>query len=281
MKHPLTLLLIGLAVVGASWFAAAFGLSLARNSIAPTANLRESLPFATLFAAIVAGGYVLHVRLFERRPCSELGLRDATLLLPAGIAIPFAFLGPCLVLLRAVGYLTIVAVGPWTTLGIPLADGVYSGVIEEVVFRGLLFRQMEKMTGTWPALLVSSLAFWAAHLGNADDQAIKAAAIAMLPGLLLGAAYIATRSLWLPIGIHASWDFVLGNVAAGGAGMFETAYQGPAWLTGGSLAPDGSLPEALLIVAISVALLWVARRRGRILSRRQAAICWRSDHEVS
>jgi len=220
-----------------------------------------------MYAAVVAGGYLLHVRFVERRSCSELRLRDAASLLPAGIGIPFVFILPCLAVLRALGNLGLTAVRPWTSIGAPLADGVYSGVIEEIFFRGLLFRLLEKLTGTWPALLLSALAFWAAHLGNANEQAMKAAAIALLPGVLLGAGFIAARSLWLPIGIHASWDILLGNVAADAPGIFQIEYRGPRWLTGGPLAPDGSLLEAILILAISVALLRAARQRGRIHSR--------------
>jgi CAAX protease family protein len=267
VDRPLAHLLIGLSIVAAAWLAAGFGLSLVRNILAPATNLRESVSFATMYAVVVAGGYLVHVRFVERRSCSELRLRDAASLLPAGIGIPFVFILPCLALLRALGNLTITAVRPWTSLGPPLADGVYSGLVEEIFFRGLLFRLLEKLTGTWPALLLSALAFWAAHLGNANEQAMKSAAIALLPGVLLGAGFIAARSLWLPIGIHASWDFVLGNVAADAPGIFRIEYGGPRWLTGGPLAPDGSLPEAILILAISVALLWAARQRGRIHNR--------------
>ncbi len=101
------------------------------------------------------------------------------------------------------------------------------------------------------------------HCGPPLDVAWPAA-IALLPGVLRGAASIAARSLWLPIGIHASWDFLPGNVAADAPGIFQIEYRGPRWLTGGPLAPDGSLLEAILILPLSVALLREARLRGRI-----------------
>ena len=83
---------------------------------------------------------------------------------------------------------------------------------EEILFRGVLFRWIEEFGGSWAALLITSIFFGAAHLFNPNASPIAAFGIALEAGLLLGAAYMLTRSLWLPIGIHAAWNFTQGEV---------------------------------------------------------------------
>ncbi|WP_030559105.1 CPBP family intramembrane glutamic endopeptidase, partial [Streptomyces exfoliatus] len=86
---------------------------------------------------------------------------------------------------------------------------------EEVMFRGVLFRLVEERTGTWIALSLSGLVFGLVHLLNPHADLWGAVAIAIEAGGMLGAAYIATRSLWLPIGLHFGWNFAA-------AGIFST-----------------------------------------------------------
>ena len=84
--------------------------------------------------------------------------------------------------------------------------------MEELLFRGILFRWLEEFGGSWLALLLTSALFGAAHLGNPNATAFSAFCIAVEAGVLLGAAYMLTRSLWLPMGLHAAWNFTQGEI---------------------------------------------------------------------
>ena len=54
--------------------------------------------------------------------------------------------------------------------------------------------------------------FGAAHLGNPNSTYFAAFCIAVEAGILLGAAYMLTRSLWLPMALHAAWNFTQGEI---------------------------------------------------------------------
>ena len=80
------------------------------------------------------------------------------------------------------------------------------------MFRGVLFRWLEEFGGSWVALLLTSVLFGAAHLANPNASWIAAIGIALEAGVMLGAAYMLTRSLWLPMGLHAAWNFTQGEI---------------------------------------------------------------------
>ena len=87
---------------------------------------------------------------------------------------------------------------------------------------------------------------------------------------MLGAAYAATRSLWLPIGIHMGWNFTEGGVfgaavsgGGGGHGIVSMPLTGPDLLTGGAFGPEASLVSVALWLAVSVGLIAWTLKRGR------------------
>ena len=152
-----------------------------------------------------------------------------------------------------------------------LAMAVTSGTIEEIMFRGILLRHLETMLGTWAALAITSLLFGAAHLGNPDATLFAAFAIAMEAGILLGAAYLVTRRLWLAVGIHAAWNFTQGWVFsipvsghAAPLGLLITRRVGPDWLTGGDFGLEASAVALVVATGAGLLLLHRAVRRGDI-----------------
>lgn len=152
-----------------------------------------------------------------------------------------------------------------------LALAVTSGTFEEVLFRGILLRHLEAMLGSWAALAITSLLFGAAHLSNPGATWFAAFAIAMEAGILLGAAYLATRRLWLAVGIHTAWNFTQGWVfsvpVSGGEaplGLLITRRVGPEWLTGGDFGLEASVIAMVVASGAGVLLLIWAARRGEI-----------------
>ncbi|WP_292683685.1 CPBP family intramembrane glutamic endopeptidase [Novosphingobium sp.] len=152
-----------------------------------------------------------------------------------------------------------------------LAMGTTSAVFEEVLFRGVLFRHIEAMLGSWAALAITSALFGAAHLGNPDASLFAAFAIAVEAGILLGAAWMLTRRLWLAVGIHAAWNFTQGWVfsipVSGGEaplGLLITRREGPDWLTGGGFGLEASVVAMIAATLAGLVLLVLAVRRGGV-----------------
>ncbi|HWV48124.1 MAG TPA: CPBP family intramembrane glutamic endopeptidase, partial [Microbacterium sp.] len=149
-------------------------------------------------------------------------------------------------------------------------------VAEEVFFRGVVFRLLDGRWGTAIALGASSLLFGLVHLLNPGATLWGAIAIAVEAGLLLGAAFILTGTLWLAIGVHFGWNVaivgVFGTAVSGteSQGALVTAVTaGPDWLTGGGFGPEGSVISVLVCSGATLAMLLVARRRGRLQLRRR------------
>lgn len=145
---------------------------------------------------------------------------------------------------------------------------IFVGMFEEFSFRGYMQSTLASGMGFWPAAIVLSIIFGAIHLGN-KGEAIFGAVMAGSFGLLAAFALRRTGNIWLPIGMHASWDwgetYFYGTPDSGllAKGHFlNSFFHGPAWLTGGSVGPEGSwLVFAVLIVwALLIHLLLPARK---------------------
>jgi membrane protease YdiL (CAAX protease family) len=141
-------------------------------------------------------------------------------------------------------------------------------VLEELIFRGVLFRILEEMFGTLIGLIVSSVLFGAAHLLNDNATMLAASFLSIELGALLAVAYVITRSLWLPIGLHAGWNFALGNIfgaADSGTivqGLLETKTSGHAILSGGAFGPEASIITLSVSVLVLAPLIRHARSAG-------------------
>lgn len=135
---------------------------------------------------------------------------------------------------------------------------------EEVIFRGIIFRMIDERYGLWLALGISALVFGALHIFNPNATLWSSLAIAVEAGILLGAAYKYSGSLWLPIGLHWAWNFAQGNVfgypVSGGSmqeSIFRTEVSGPDIITGGAFGPEASIVSVLLGTMLSVLFLWL------------------------
>lgn len=215
--------------------------------------------------------YLACTRWIERRSAHDLPLATMTKDLPLGILIGGALFTLMTGIVALLGGLSVEGVNGIGALWAMLAMAVTSGTIEEILFRGILLRHVEAMLGTWAALVVTSALFGAAHLANDGASLFAAFAIAMEAGILLGAAYLWKRRLWIPIGIHAAWNFTQGwvfsvPVSGGNApnGLLITTRNGPDWLTGGAFGLEASVIAMLVATGAGLLLLLRVIREGGI-----------------
>jgi hypothetical protein len=152
-----------------------------------------------------------------------------------------------------------------------IGPALFAAVSEELVFRGILFRWIEDFGGSWFALLATSAFFGAAHLHNPNASAIAAVGIAFEAGIMLGAAYMLTRSLWFPMGLHAAWNFAQGEIwdipvsGTKSHGLVDAQLSGPPLLTGNGFGLEASLIAMVVATCFGVWLLWLAIRKGEIM----------------
>jgi len=216
-------------------------------------------------------GYLAYVRFVERRPASELRIAPAPLELGAGTLLGAALFALTIGAIALAGGYHVTEVRglraalPWILLFLA------SGVAEEILVRGVVFRIVEEWLGTWIALAVSSLLFGLAHAANPHATVLGALAIALEAGVLLAAGFVLTRRLWLPIGVHFGWNFAQGGifgVAVSGIpfdGVLKSSLSGPTILSGGDFGAEASIFALVFCLTAGVGLLARARRIGRFV----------------
>jgi membrane protease YdiL (CAAX protease family) len=144
---------------------------------------------------------------------------------------------------------------------------VAAAMVEEVAFRGYPLHRLLEAIGTPGAAAVTSCLFGLAHLRNPHASLWGAVNTAEI-GVLLVVAYVRTRSLWLPWGIHFGWNLALGlgyGLVVSGYSEFSAALvgslEGPRWLTGGDYGIEASATATVVnLVAIFVLLALVKPR---------------------
>lgn len=269
LRYPLVLLVIGFL-----FFGILYGLTAAAaTAYQPLRNTPLQLMITLACAALAVFAYKLFQRWLERREDAEFALADAGKELGLGLAIGFllfSLMVGIVALLGGFGIDGLRGMGRfWSVLSLSIASGLF----EEVMFRGIAFRQIEAMAGSWVALALTSAFFGASHLANPDATLFAAFAIAVEAGILLGAAYMLTRRLWLAAGIHAAWNFTQGwifsaPVSGGKApdGLLLTHRSGPDWLTGGGFGLEASVIAMLVATAAGLVMLVLALRKGQVIA---------------
>lgn len=233
------------------------------------------------FLVLVTAATFLLARFWiERRPFVDLGLSGRHLVrdLLLGFLLGFLLLGVTIGILALAGWYHITSLASGSTATVLILHGLGSfllvALFEEGVFRGIIFRLLERSLGSWLAIILSALVFGLLHLTNPGATLAGALAIALEAGILLGAAYMLTRSLWLAIGIHWAWNYFEGpffGATISGAGaaakpFITSTISGPEIWTGGTFGPEAGLVALLACLVASAILLILIVRRKQVIA---------------
>ncbi|MBZ2199562.1 CPBP family intramembrane glutamic endopeptidase [Occultella gossypii] len=245
-------------------------------------SLAAGMPWLELVGGMVACTLAVLVYRFvvgrtEHRSVTELGGVKVGRRLALGSLIGFGLCGVVIAAIAALGYYRIGGFDSWTgAVGLAGVMAV-AATTEDLLFRGVLFRKVEEWTGTWISIAGTSLLFGAVHLINPHATLWGALLIALTGGPLVTSAFIATRNLWLSIGLHFSWNFALGGIFStdvGGntsrPGLLDSATFGPELITGGKFGPEGSIFTLIFCALATAVFLLVAHRRGRLVPFRRS-----------
>ena len=248
---------------------------------APGVSKRIGLSPVEFFLFVVVGSLLLILvwkalrRWLEGERDREFTLPGAGKELAAGLLAGFLLFSIVTGLVGLLGGIEVVGTRPFgrTQFWEWAALGIASGIFEETLFRGVLLRQLERLVGTWWALAATSVLFGAVHMMNPDATWVGAVSIMIEAGILLGAAYLYTRRLWLAAGIHAAWTFTQAwvfSVPVSGTGetvgILVTRRTGPEWLTGGDFGLEASLAAVFVASAAGLWMLWKAHQHGTFVA---------------
>ena len=168
-----------------------------------------------LQAGLALAAFLIMVRWADRRTFASAGLTRGGLLTEVGVGflVGAAVFSAAVALTAVLGAYHVQRVNPHFQFLIPLVLFLFVAAFEEIVFRGYVFQTLEARWGTGIALAGSGAAFGLIHLLNPVSGVTPAEKLAgptfivFEAALLLSAAFLLTRRLWLPIGIHWAWNF--------------------------------------------------------------------------
>jgi len=161
-----------------------------------------------------------------------------------------------------------------------LSYGLYlfliGSLMEEILHRGFIFQRLIDGIGVWWAQILMASLFALGHWGNPGMDGLTqlfATLDLFLISLIFGLAYLKTRSLALPIGLHLGWNWAQGDILGFSVSGFEKSgwlkpiFHGKEqWLTGGDFGPEASI----FSVIVSVAVLFILIRfKGSVEDKQQ------------
>lgn len=217
-------------------------------------------------------GYLLlfsgFAKFVERRPASELSGWSAFPEWLGGVAVGLVLMSITVGTLTLIGAYRVWTGGDALALVTSLATFLPAALLEELLFRAILFKIAEEAVGTLWAVVVQAAMFGALHLGNPSATWISSLAIAVEAGLLLAAVYLYTRRIWLAWGLHFGWNWAQGALfgvpvsgTSGTGSWLRSAPVGSPRLNGGGFGVEASPVAVMVCLVGATAFLLFARKR--------------------
>jgi membrane protease YdiL (CAAX protease family) len=214
--------------------------------------------------------YRLYTRYIENRQAHELTFKSSLPEIGLGIIIGGGLMILIVSILAISGSYRIAAIdSDWTVLInniIPLGMAAF---IEEMVFRIIIFKLTEELAGSWVAIVIQAGLFGLAHIGNENATLWAAAALAIEAGIILAAAYMYSRRIWMAFGIHLGWNYfqayVFGITTSGTSveGLIKPQIIGSEWLTGGEFGVEKSVVAVILCLITGIIIFRMAVARNQ------------------
>ena len=224
-----------------------------------------NIPIFLITAVVLLLIYSLLIRYIEDNDACKIAPRKDISSIGNGLFIGFSYFIIVTVTMSLCGYYHIKSIQfDWEKQLFSFTLFFLVAVSEEIFFRGILFRMINRRWNIWAALVISALIFGGLHIFNDNATLWSSIAIAIEAGSLLGAAYAYSKNIWLPIGIHWIWNYTQGNILGfpvsgedNVTSIITPEISGPQWLTGGSFGAEASVISAVIGLLIS---LWFIRK---------------------
>lgn len=258
------------AVLAAPFFVLARGLIERWNETKPVLMRLSGDSWAVVSLLLATW---LMARFIDRLPLRFTGVTLAGLPrgLAGGIAIGVAWLALPLGFAWAAGWIAPADHGafPWDAVPVAALAMIVNVIAQQLLLSGYIYGMIRMRVGLIAAVTVSSILFCAYHIMAIQGHWLPALNV-VLTATLFCLARELSGGIWLPVGIHAAWNFLLGPVlgltVSGTDRLGEDwrAFQlnGPAWATGGEFGIEGSAPVTIATLLLIAALIRAIKRRG-------------------
>jgi uncharacterized protein len=219
-------------------------------------------------------------RFLDKLPIESLGLKlnmQALFDLLTGVGITFLQMGLIFLLMLGLNWLTFNGFAwEFDPVGLVVKNSLLFFTIfmlvgwnEELLSRGYHLQTIASGLNLFWGVVISSAVFGLLHLGNPSANLVSTAGI-FLAGVFFAYAYIRTKQLWLPIGLHWGWNFFEGVVfgfPVSGLAIYPLArieVTGPVLWTGGAFGPEaGLIVIPALVLGALLIYLYTAKRTGK------------------
>ncbi|WP_337968044.1 type II CAAX endopeptidase family protein [uncultured Flavobacterium sp.] len=215
--------------------------------------------------------YILFFRKYDKRTVTEFASKGLLKNITIGVLIGFILQSLTILVMYLNGNYSVVNINPISFILIPFAIMFTVAIIEEILVRGIIFRIMEEKLGTYISLTFSSILFGVLHLANPNGTLISSICITTA-GFLMGAAFIYSRNLWMPIALHFAWNFtqsgIYGAITSGNEktkSLLTAKIQGPEFITGGEFGPEGSIQAIVFCALGTILLLILIHKENKII----------------
>ena len=271
LSNPIARIILGLLVCFGAFI-------IMQNVASKLLNLTElDKNFRNLIKGVIASISVIFIykvfyKFAERRQITEISTKNIAKNLIVGTLIGVTLQCLTILIIYLNNGFKIIAINSLSFIIIPFTIAFTVAIFEEILLRGIIFRIAEEKLGSYIALIISAIIFGAVHLANPNSSFISAICIAVEAGLLLGASYIYTRNLWLPIAIHFAWNFlqsgIFGAITSGNEktnSLLTTQISGTKLITGGVFGPEGTIQATLFCLIATIILMFLNIKQNKLI----------------
>jgi len=212
--------------------------------------------------------YYLLYKFLEKRKLHELALDTFGKDMSIGLLSGFVLISLCMIILYILGFYKIYGINSLSSILLPLSLLISAALLEEVIFRGVIYRILEERFGTNIALF-QALIFGLVHYANVNATISSVWFVVML-GIVLSLMYTYTEKLWLPFFFHFGWNFaqiIYGSTLSGDVNfnaLLLSNFSGPEFFIGSEFGIEDSFFSFLFMTILAIYLYYICKKSGKL-----------------
>ncbi|GHC59099.1 CPBP family intramembrane glutamic endopeptidase [Ulvibacter litoralis] len=220
--------------------------------------------------AVLLFTYYYLFSFYEKRHIYELSNKNIIKVLFGSFMLGFSILSFVILILYFLGYYKVIQFSGFSYFLAPFSFLVIAALIEEILFRAILYRILENWIGTYIALIILSILFELPHIFN-DNVTALSVILGLLFGFAHGIMYTYTKRIWLPFAFHLGWNFAQPFYGSNLSGLEDVGsiliaeFNGPELITGSIYGIEDSILSIFLLLIICIIFLRLSIKKNKIV----------------